>query len=299
MGNMLKKTRSFIKSRNILKHMELSGKTLSIPIHEEIKKRVEGLLTKKTIPELAIITVGGEDAWYSYVSQKQKTAERLGIKTQTIHLEPNQEEKLLEVVSMLNKDPKVHGIIIQRPLPKTFNRKKTVDVIDPEKDIDGFRSDSNHIIPMVLAVEHFIREAYQVLPGTDLQKVLINQSITVVGKGETAGRPIIEWLDSLGISASVIDSKTKNVCDILKKSDVVITGLGKSNVIKTECLKKEVILIGIGLHKKNGKLQGDYDQEAVKTLAKAYTPTPGGVGPLNLSYLFKNLITAAEKQTLS
>lgn len=276
--------------------MELSGKTLSIPIHEDIRKRVEELVNHGTIPELAIITVGGEDAWFSYVSQKQKTAERLGIKTQLIHIEPDEEQKLLQTVEGLNKNKNIHGIIIQRPLPKSFDRKKAVDIISPVKDIDGFRSDSNHIIPMVLAVEHFIREAYGVLPGMDLQKVLINQSITVVGKGETAGRPIIDWLMSQGISANVIDSKTRNVCDVLKTSDIIITGLGKTGVVKTECLKKGVVLVGIGLHKENGKLIGDYDQESVKNLAKAYTPTPGGVGPLNLSYLFKNLIDTAEKQ---
>lgn len=275
--------------------MELSGKALAVPIHEDIKNRAEKLASQGVIPKLAIITVGGEDAWFSYVSQKQKTAERLGIKTGIIHLEPDQEKKLLKTVQELNEDKNVHGIIIQRPLPQTFDRKKAVDVIDPLKDIDGFRSDSNHIIPMVLAVEHFIREAFRVLPGTDLQKVLINQEISVVGKGETAGRPILEWLDKLGVSANVVDSKTQDVCGILKKSDIVITGLGKTGVVKTECLKNGVVLIGIGLHKNDGKLVGDYDQEEVKSFAAAYTPTPGGVGPLNLAYLFKNLIDAAEK----
>ncbi len=278
--------------------MELSGKTLSIPIHEDIRKRVVDLSSKGTIPELAIITVGGEDTWLSYVSQKQKTAERLGIKTELIHIKSTEEQKLLKTVKKLNENKNIHGIIIQRPLPNSFDRQKAVNIISPKKDVDGFRSDSNHIIPMVLAVEHFIREAYEVLPGMDLQKVLINQSVTVVGKGETAGRPILEWLESLGISANVIDSKTKNVCEILKTSDIIITGLGKTGIIKTECLTNGVVLIGIGLHKKNGKLIGDYDQDAVKDIAKAYTPTPGGVGPLNLSYLFKNLIDAAEKQAI-
>lgn len=277
--------------------MELSGKLLAAPIHEDIRIRAEKLMSQGTIPKLAIVTVGGEDAWFSYVSQKQKTAERLGIKTRIIHLEPDQEEELLKKVHELNEDKNIHGIIIQRPLPKSFDRQKAVDIISPLKDIDGFRSDSNHIIPMVLAVEHFIREAYGVLPGTDLQKVLINQEITVVGKGETAGRPILEWLESLGLSANIIDSKTKDVCGVLKKSDIVITGLGKTGVVTTECLKNGVVLIGIGLHKKDGKLTGDYDQEAVKAFAKAYTPTPGGVGPLNLAYLFRNLIDAAEKTT--
>lgn len=277
--------------------MELSGKMLAMPILGNIRVRTKKLAEKGITPNLAIVTVGGEDAWFSYVSQKQKTAERLGINPLIIHLEKTQEKKLLKTVSELNADANIHGIIIQRPLPKSFDREKVVDVISPLKDIDGFRNDSNHIIPMVLAVEHFIKEAFGVITASDLRKVLINQAITVVGKGETAGRPILEWLGKLKIKAHVIDSKTENVFAILKKSDIIITGIGKSNVIKDEYLKEGVVLIGIGIHKEDGKLVGDYDPEKIKKFAKAYTPTPGGVGPLNLAYLFNNLLDAAESQS--
>lgn len=277
--------------------MELSGRELAKPILENLKDRVQKLNSRGTIPELAIITVGGEDAWFSYVSQKQKTAQRLGIKTRIIHIEQDEEEKLLSTVQDLNDDPNIHGIIIQRPLPKHFNREKAVDIIAQEKDIDGFKTNSNYIIPIVLAVENFITHAYGVLPGSDLQKVLINQYITVVGKGETAGTPVIKWLDTLGLQIHIIDSKTKNIHEILQKSDLVISGVGKKDIIKKDFLKKGVVLIGIGLNKYDGKLVGDYHENEIKSIAKAYTPTPGGVGPLNLAYLFKNLLDAAEIQT--
>lgn len=276
--------------------MELSGRELAAPILEKIKVRVEKLDQKGTIPELAIVTVGGEDTWLSYVSQKQKTAQRLGIKTQLIHLDED-EDKLFQTLKELELNKDIHGIIVQRPLPKHFDDERIVNAIDPVKDIDGFRTDSNHIIPMVLAVENFIKEAYGVLTASDLQKVLINQSICVVGKGGTAGKPIIQWLQSLGVTPTVIDSKTINPEELLKQADLIITGIGKSGVVVREHLNDGAVLIGIGIRKENGKLRGDYDVEDIKSIAKAWTPTPGGVGPLNLAYLFQNLLDAAEKQT--
>jgi len=277
--------------------MELSGKVLAQVVLEDIKERVLRLAEKNTIPELAIITVGGEESWLSYVSQKIKTAERLGIKAKLIQLNSNDEDKLLSTLEQLNTDKNVHGIIVQRPIPKDFNRKKVIDGIKNEKDIDGFRDDSLYTVPVLLAIQHFIREAYQVITASDLERVLINQSVCVVGKGETAGGPATKWLSTLGAAYTIIDTKTKNPCQELKKADLIISAAGKSGVIKKECLKKNVILIGVGTHKEDGKLKGDYEIEDIKNIAKFFTPTPGGVGPLNLAYLFQNLLKAAELQS--
>lgn len=277
--------------------MELSGKVLAQLVLEGVQTDVLRLAKMGSIPELAIITVGGEDAWLSYVSQKQKTAEKLGIHANLIHLSGESEEELLKKLEELNRDPKTHGIIVQRPIPRAYNRKKVVDAITPVKDVDGFRGDSIYIVPVLLAIQHFIREAYKVITASDLKKVLINQSVCVVGKGETAGGPTITWLSSMQTHFSVIDSKTKNPCKNLKEADLIISASGRSGVIMPECLKKGVILIGVGTHKENGKLTGDYTVDDIKNIARAWTPTPGGVGPLNLAYLFQNLLTAAKKQT--
>jgi methylenetetrahydrofolate dehydrogenase (NADP+) / methenyltetrahydrofolate cyclohydrolase len=277
--------------------MEMSGEKLAEPILEEVKKRVLRLAEKNTIPELSIITVGGEDAWYSYVAQKIKTAERLGIKTRLIHLDGKNEQDLLKVIQGLNDDKNIHGIIVQRPIPKIFNRDKIVSAINPIKDIDGFRSDSIYNVPVVLAVEDFIKEAYGVIIASDLQKILLNQSICVVGKGETAGGPIKKWLYSKRAVPTIIDTRTENPCQVLKKTDLIISASGKKDMIKPECIKEGTVLIGVGTRREDGKLKGDYEVEQIKGVAKAYTPTPGGVGPLNLAYLFQNLLAAAEKQT--
>lgn len=277
--------------------MELSGKVLAEVVLEDIRQRVLRLAKKNTIPELAIITVGGEESWLSYVSQKIKTAQRLGIKANLIQLSSEDESKLLSTLTQLNSDKNVHGIIVQRPIPRSFDRKKVITGIKNEKDIDGFRDDSLYTVPVLLAIQHFIREAYQVITASDLEKVLINQSVCVVGKGETAGGPTTKWLSTLGAAYSIIDTKTENPCQELKKADLIICAAGKSGIIKKECLKKNVILIGVGTHKEDGKLKGDYNVEEIKEVAKIWTPTPGGVGPLNLAYLFQNLLKAAELQS--
>lgn len=276
--------------------MELSGRVLAEVVLEDVRKRVLRLGEKGVIPELAIITVGGEDAWLSYVSQKLKTAARLGIRANMIHLSGDSEQELLDTLQKLNKNKNVHGIIVQRPVPKTYDREKVITSIENVKDIDGFRSDSLYIVPVLLAIQHFIREAYGVITASDLKKVLKNQHILVAGKGETAGGPAIKWLSTLGAAYSIIDSKTQSPCQELKKADLIICATGKSNIIKPECLKKGVILIGVGTHKENGKLVGDYNVEEIKDRAAVWTPTPGGVGPMNLAYLFQNLLKATENQ---
>lgn len=279
--------------------MELSGRVLADSVLEDVSLRIARLKEKGTIPELSIVTVGGEDAWFSYVSQKLKTAERLGIRANMIHLSGDSEEELISTIKKLNADKNVHGIIVQRPIPKQYDRDKVINAIKNVKDIDGFRSDSLYIVPVLLAIQHFIREAYGVITASDLKKVLINQHVLVAGKGETAGGPAIEWLQTLGAVYSIIDSKTENPCQELKKADLIICAVGKSGVIKPACLKKGVILIGVGTHKEEGKLTGDYSVEEIKDIAAVWTPTPKGVGPLNLAYLFKNLLEATEKQTIA
>lgn len=274
----------------------MSGRKLAEPVLEDVKSRVARLGKKNIIPELAIVTVGGEDAWFSYVSQKLETAKKLGIRTRAISLNGKSEDELLEIVRNLNEDRNVHGIIVQRPIPKNFDRKKITNAIDPAKDIDGFRDDSPYEVPVVLAVVEFIRQAYGVITASDLEKVLIKQSICVVGKGETAGGPATKWLYSKRAVPTIIDTRTKNPCQVLKNADLIISASGKKGVIKKECLKSGVVIIGIGTHKENGKPVGDYDVEEIKTKARAWTPTPGGVGPLNLAHLFENLLTATEKQ---
>lgn len=276
--------------------MELNGKELAEPIQKKLKEDIENLKQKGIIPKLAIVTLGPEEAWEAYVNQKIKLAKKLGVDIEFANLKKGNEKKLLTLIKKLNNDPTIHGIIVQRPMPASINKSMITNSILPIKDVDGFRDSSPYEVPVWLAVYFFISQALQVTNEAKLIKTLSNQSILVIGKGETAGMPSILGFKKLGLNVKVIDSKTKNVSDLIKKADVIISAVGKK-VVREKDLKQGVILIGVGIRRDDKKLRGDYDEDEVKNIAKYYTPTPKGVGPINLSFLFKNLVLACKNSS--
>ena len=279
--------------------MVIDGTKLAEPIIETLSRDIAELKVKNVIPKIAIVTLGDEASWAVYVGRKMKLAEKLGIQSELINLSNNEtEDALLKTIERLNNDENVHGIIVQRPMPTSFDKQTITNAIKKEKDIDGFRPDSEYKVPAWLATNEIIRSVYGVLTASKLQNSPSNQAILIVGKGETAGSPIISELSAAGLKITVVDSKTENPEKLFKDADLIISAVGKENVIKAQDLKKGVVLIGVGTHKNaEGNLAGDYNEDEIKNIARAYTPMPGGVGPLNLAYLFKNLLEATQKQT--
>lgn len=276
--------------------MEINGKELAQHILTQVKQKTSTAHPRIT-PTLAIITVGEESSWQTYVRQKQKRAEELDFKTEIFNFQGKSEQEVITLVEKLNADETFQGIIIQRPLPKDFNTDAITNAINPIKDVDGFRKDSPFQPPIWLAIYSILEYAHtSIHPGISFEKWLQSQKITVLGKGETAGKPIIKGLYNLNIIPNVIDKKTTNPVGILQSADVIISGVGQT-LIDSNTIKNGAILIGIGIHRENGKLRGDYDDSEIDNTASFYTPTPGGVGPLNLAYLMKNLVTAAINQS--
>ena len=273
--------------------MKIDGKILAAEVLKNLKKRVEKLKEKKIIPKLYIITLNQNPETSSYVKQKLLKAEEIGAKVSILKLDNNTKTaELLEIIKKLNKNKNVHGIIVQRPLPKKIDEEKIALGINPEKDVDGLNPRSKFSVPVTLAVIKiidFISEDENIL------EFLKTKKITVIGKGVTAGKPIIKLLQKLKLNLNVIDSKTENKEKILKSSDIIISAVGKPRIISSKNIKKGVILIGVGIHmEKDNKLHGDYDENDIEKKASFYTPTPGGVGPLNVAMLLKNLIEASE-----
>src|SRR3989344_9086068 len=187
--------------------MKIDGKKIAEGIRSELKSYILQLKNQSIVPKIAMITLGPESSWETYVRQKIKVASELGIKAVLINLENANDENLIQTVRQIDSDFNYHGIIIQRPIPSNFNREQVVNSISPEKDIDGFRIDSDFEVPAWLAVKHLVTESLKELK---IKKSWKKLNFAVIGKGETAGEPIIRGLKKLGVEPEIIDSKTLN-----------------------------------------------------------------------------------------
>ncbi len=292
--------------------MKINGREIAEEIFEELKKKITALKLKHIIPHIAIILVGNDPASVAYVNQKKKKAEEIGSKCSIFHLPSSiSRDKLLKTIKQCNNDNNVHGIIVQRPLSKHIDSQIVNEAVDPAKDIDAFHPLTKFQMPLAQAVLKILEHTY---PSSEEQsdesrssrfanahsnnnfiEWLRSKKIVIIGKGETGGNPIIQTLKKLGIEPLIIDSKTANRERITMNSDIIISTVGKPNIIKPENLKQGVILIGVGMHREeNGKLQTDYNEDDIKDTASFYTSVPGGVGPVNVAMLLQNLVKASE-----
>lgn len=273
--------------------MKIDGRQIASEILTDLKERVEKLKAKNIIPHLYIILLSDDPSSKSYVNQKILKAEQIGIKITLDRKGSKVATKgLLEKIEQLNNNNLIHGIIVQRPMPENLDEQTIAKAIVPSKDVDGFNPDSKFGVPVALAVLRMLETCHP----NNFNNWLINQKICLIGKGITAGKPIINSLDKLGVKPLIIDSKTNNRSEILKEADIIISAVGKPDVFKSFEIKNNVILIGVGLHGEDDKkFHGDFNEEEVKNITSFYSPTPGGVGPVNVSMLLKNLVRATEQ----
>lgn len=270
--------------------MKIDGNQIANTILEELKIKVKKLQEKNITPNLAIILVGNDPASKAYVRQKELKGKLIGAKINIQHF-PSfiSQSNLLSTIQQFNNNNNIHGILVQQPLSPLINIERITQAIDPKKDVDGFHLQSKFEPPITAAVLKILEEVRGSTSEVDVRKIV------VIGKGETGGKLIIQAMKKMGIEPIVIDSKTKNPKVLTKTADIIISAVGKPNVIKSAMIKKGVILISIGLHKgTDGKLHGDYNEDEIKDIVSFYTPTPGGVGPVNVAMLLKNLLIACE-----
>ncbi len=286
--------------------MKIDGKTIADKIYEQLKTRTQELKNEGINPHIVVILIGEDPGSVSYVQQKKKWSEFIGIRFSLIHYQQNvSQEEVEKAVDHLNNDRQVHGIIIQRPVPKHFNQGKLLKIISSKKDIDGFHPDSPFEVPVAQAVWRLLEEVYTrsnlyggstIAQGLTFTSWLMPKNIVVIGRGETAGGPIISLLQKKNLNPTVIDSKTPDPQKKIQKGDIVISAVGKPGVLDKNSIKQGAILIGVGLRKDDfDSLKGDYYEQDIVSTASFYTPTPGGVGPVNVAYLLTNVIEAAEK----
>lgn len=280
--------------------MKVDGKGIAQNILENLKQRADALKKKGVISHLAIIFVGNDPASASYIKQKVKKAEEIGAKA-TVHHLPSavSQHTLLRLLKELNNDKAVHGIIVQRPLPNHVDVAAIDEAVDPKKDVDGFHPKTTFQMPLGLAVLRILQDIFTRLnlnKGSIFIQWLSSQNIVIIGKGETGGGPVIKRLRELGVEPLIVDSKTQQPEDITKQADIIISTVGKPNVLGADMVKRGVAIVGVGMYRgDDGKMHGDYDEEKVSNVAAFYTPIPGGVGPVNVAMLLANLVTAAKR----
>ena len=281
--------------------MKIDGREIAKQILKDLKLRVEKLKEKGITPTLGVILIGEEKSSLVYIKQKELKAKEIGAQTEIFRFAESVTNKKIEsLILKLDKDTKIHGIILQRPVPKQIAIDRLENLISSQKEVDGFGDHPVFPVPVAKAVLIMIRHAYEnTNEKTLFWDWLKTKRITVLGKGETAGQRIINLLRKKGINPVVIDSKTPDRNKLIKQADIVISATGKVDAVKSSDIKPGVILIGVGLaNDLEGKLHGDYNEEEIKDIASFYTPTPGGTGPVNVALLLQNLVEAAESLTL-
>lgn len=277
--------------------MLINGRNIAQQILDNLKIRVQKL---NHTPHLAVIRVGDDPAITSYIRQKEKMAAEIGAMV-SVYKNPNEitDKAILEAIHFLQTNGGIDGIILQLPLPAHLDQKKLFAAIKPEMDVDGFQTQSPFMVPLAAAVIQILEYVYEQEKSNDTPTSafltwLKAKQIVVIGKGKAGGQSIIALLQKLHLNPQVIDSNTKNPWEITQQADVIISAVGKREVIMGNMLKKDVILIGIGMNKGAEGFYGDYDEEDIKDKASFYTPIPGGVGPVNVAKLMENLVIAAE-----
>ena len=278
--------------------MIISGLEVSSKIKEELIKEIQHLKKRSIYPCLSTILVGDDPASAIYVRNKHRACTEVGIETKDNAINSSiDEKKLIELIKTLNEDESVHGILLQLPLPDHINQFNVINAIEPQKDIDGLTyynaglllNKRPAFIPCTpLGVMELLKYYNVELKGKDT--IIVNRSILV-------GKPLSLLLLDKDATVMICHSNTKNLPDKIRNSDIVITAVGnrKFFTLTADFVRKDAVVIDIGISRTNGKVIGDVDYENVSKKASLITPVPGGVGPMTIAMLLKNTVFAASR----
>lgn len=272
----------------------IDGKKLAQEIREGVAREVKNLAERGIAPGLAVVMVGDNPASQSYVKRKRKACEKAGIASFTHDFPENTTTKrLLKLIHELNVDKRVHGILVQLPLPAHIDEATIISAVDPAKDVDGFHP--------INAGKFFIGEPC-LKPCTpsgvaklidELGGEIRGKHAVVIGRSNIVGKPVALMLLERHATVTICHSRTENLPDEVRRGDIVVAALGKPRFIQGDWIKEGAIVIDVGINRlDDGTLVGDVDFEAAKNRASAITPVPGGVGPMTIAMLLSNTIKA-------
>lgn len=283
----------------------LSGKDVSSSVYKGLSERIHALREKGITPGLAVVLVGEDPASQVYVRSKTRTFKKLDLFTQTYRLpKDTSQDELLGLIKELNNDNSYHGILVQLPLPKHIESDKVINAIDPKKDVDGFHPENAGLL--AIGRPRFIPCTPKgIMRILEQYKIDLNgKHVVVVGRSNIVGRPISILtsmkMDGANATTTICHSGTPNIQYHTKTADVIIVALGVPSFLDQEMIKKDAVVIDVGINRidadnqKGYKLVGDADWQSIEKKASAATPVPGGVGPMTIAMLVENTVEAAE-----
>lgn len=275
----------------------ISGKEVSAKVRADIKAQAEALGIQ---PGLAVIIVGENPASQVYVRNKKKACEEVGFYSVVEEMpESTTQDELIAKIKELEGDEKIHGILVQLPLPKHIDERAIIEVISPEMDVDAFH-------PVNVGALMLGTQSFQPCTPAGVMELLDHYGIdpsgkhcVVIGRSNIVGKPQAMLMLQRNATVTVCHSKTKNLGEITAQADILVVAIGRAKFVGADMVKEGAVVIDVGMNRdENGKLCGDVDFEAVKEKASYITPVPGGVGPMTITMLLKNTLTAAKNKLL-
>ncbi|MBE6884825.1 MAG: bifunctional methylenetetrahydrofolate dehydrogenase/methenyltetrahydrofolate cyclohydrolase FolD [Ruminococcaceae bacterium] len=274
----------------------IDGKAISEKLRGDIRKDVEALINDGIVPGLAVVIVGNNPASRTYVNNKKKACAQVGIHSEEYALpEETTQEQLIALVEELNGRPDIHGILVQLPLPKHIDDEAIIAAISPKKDVDAFHAEN---------VGHIMIGDHKFLPCTPagVMELLRESNIDVcgkecviIGRSNIVGKPMAMLLLHQNGTVTICHSRTKNLAEVTRRADILVVAIGKAKFVTADMVKPGAVVIDVGMDRdENGKLCGDVDFASVSQVAGYITPVPGGVGPMTITMLLKNTLTAAK-----
>ncbi len=272
----------------------INGKKLAKEIREDLKIKCEELKSKGIKPKLAVVMVGDNKASQIYIRNKSKVCDEIGIEFEEYLLDENIEQKvLIDLIEKLNQDNNIHGILLQSPIPDHLDINEAFRAIAPEKDVDGFNP--VNVGKLCLNQDTFVScTPYGIMRMFEAYNIdLEGKHVAIIGRSNIVGKPLIQCCLNKNATVTVCHSRTKDLKEHTRNADVVIAAIGKSKFITEDMIKKDAIVIDVGINRdEDGKITGDVDFESVYNKASYITQVPGGVGPMTIAMLMNNVIKA-------
>jgi len=277
--------------------MIIDGKKEAALFREEIRNEISSIKKQKNkVPGLAVILIGDFLPSQIYVKNKEKNSKEVGINSEVIRYPKDvKEDEVLQKIKDLNSNTDVSGILVQLPLPSHINKEKIINASDPLKDVDGFNP---------INVGNLSSGYQAIVPCTPLgclllikkvEKNLSGKHAVIIGRSNLNGKPMAQLLLKENCTVTIVHSKTKDLKSECQKGDIVVAAVGIANFVKSDWVKKDSIIVDVGINKIKDKIVGDVDFQEVKKKVKAITPVPGGVGPMTIACLLKNTLECFKK----